>query len=173
MERVVLPQNGNTLEHLPSCREKSVCKILEANLAARQKLENVLRIDETEPTIAQDDFEFNIPLDAFNAFSDQETRASITAKLDAYIEILGALCSKYAKIDDVIDDVANHCKAAACCGEEGCLFDRVLKARTALRQLIELVEEDERVFKLETERAAWGNDYAFRIESPVSNWGIY
>ena len=135
-----------------------MCEALKINSESTDKIVKVLDVRTDQPTIDGRLYKYNVTSKIFNVLRNPESEslATVREKLDAYVELLGISCA-----------------SLGCEGKEDCLLRKAEEARDEIASLMDAVAEEETEFRQEAERAAWGEDWTLRIDSPVGGWGVY
>lgn len=99
--------------------------------------------------------------------------ATVKEKNDAYMELVGALWEKLTELDKIREEVETSTDYAPL-GEDGVmLLQHIKSVQDDMGRLIDAVYEENTDFRQDAEKAAWGDDWTLRIDSPVGGWGVY
>lgn len=154
-----------------------MCKALKINSESTDRIVKVLNVRTDQPTIDGRLYKYNVTSKIFDVLRNPESEslATVREKLDAYVELLGILCEKYVALDNSLEEIraSGSCASLGCEGEEDCLLKKAEEARDEIASLMDAVAEEETEFRQEAEKAAWGEDWTLRIDSPVGGWGVY
>lgn len=101
------------------------------------------------------------------------TSATVKEKNEAYMELVGALWAKWAELDEIREEIETSTDYTSL-GEDGVkLLQHIKSVQEDIGRLIGAVYEENADFRQDAEKAAWGDDWTLRIDSPVGGWGVY
>lgn len=89
------------------------------------------------------------------------------------MELVGALWAKWAELDKIQEEIETSTDYTSL-GEDGVkLLQHIKSVQEDIGRLMDAVYEENADFRQDAEKAAWGDDWTLRIDSPVGGWGVY
>lgn len=152
-----------------------MCHIMHDTEGLVTEIEEVLDFDDKLPKVDGRLMTVNISEEAYKILKDEWGEHEVLKTTGAYALVAVDLVNKLSDIRDLQEKVDPHSKCAMndCPNGENCPLAKLALAREDVEKMTSDIVTELRDYKAWAQKASFGNNWTFMLDSPVGGWGIF